>query len=82
MLFEKSKYYILRTKWDKVVKQKAVCGEGNRHCLECVRNAVTCLLHNREDKFLKKTCKYPCSFTCMVIKASAVCMEDGQKDVL
>jgi hypothetical protein len=30
----------------------------------------------------KKTCKYPCSFTYIVIEASTVCNEDGRKDVI
>jgi len=36
------------------VKQKAFCGEGNRHCSECLKNAVISLLRNGEDKFLNK----------------------------
>jgi len=28
---------ILRTKWDKFVKQKAFCGKGNRHCSVCLQ---------------------------------------------
>jgi hypothetical protein len=31
---------ILRTKWDKFVKQKAVCGEDNRYCSECFNTVV------------------------------------------
>ena len=42
---------ILRTKRDKSVKQKAFCGEGNRHCSECLKNAIISLLLNGEDKF-------------------------------
>jgi len=45
---------ISRTKRDKSVKQKAFCGEGNRHCSECLKNAVISLLHNGEDKFLNE----------------------------
>jgi hypothetical protein len=45
---------ISRTKQDKLVKQKAFCGEGNRHCLECLKNAVMSLLHNGENKVLKE----------------------------
>jgi len=45
---------ILRTKWDKFVKQKAFCGEGNRHCSDCLKNAVMSLLCNGEGRFLKK----------------------------
>ena len=48
------KLNISRTKWDKFVKQKAFCGEGNRHCSECHKNAVMSLLHNAENKFLKQ----------------------------
>ena len=36
------------------MKQKALCGEGTRHCSECVRNAVISLLRNGEDKFLNE----------------------------
>jgi len=32
--------------------------------------------------FLKKTCKYPCSITYIVVEASTVCTEDGRIDVL
>jgi len=73
---------ISRTKQDKFVKQKAFCGEGNRHCSECLKKAVLSLLHNREAKFLIKTCKYPFSVTYIVVEASTVCTEDGRKDVL
>jgi len=30
----------------------------------------------------EKTCKYPCSFTYIVVEASTVCMENRQKNVL
>jgi len=73
---------ISRTERDKFVKQKAVCGEWIRHCSECLKNAVISLLRNVEDTFLKKTCKYTCSFTYTVVQASTLCMEDGRKDVL
>jgi len=43
---------ILRTKRDKFVKQKVFCGEGKRHCSECLKNGVISLPHNGEDKFL------------------------------
>jgi len=36
------------------VKQNAFCGEGKRHCSECLKNAVISLLHNEEDKFLNE----------------------------
>ena len=45
---------ILRIKRDKFVKQKAFCGEENRHCSLCLANAVISLLRIGEDKFLKK----------------------------
>jgi len=45
---------ISRTKRDKFVKQKAFCRERNRHCSDCLKNAVISLLCNGEDKFLKK----------------------------
>jgi len=45
---------ISRTKQDKFVKQKAFCGEGNRHWSECLKNAISSLLLNGEDKFLNK----------------------------
>ena len=64
------------------MKQKAFCGEGNRHCSDCLKNAVMSLLHNREAKFLIKTCKCPCSLTYILVEASTVCMKDGRKDVL
>jgi hypothetical protein len=44
---------ISRVKQDKFVKQKAFCGERNRHCTVSIKNAVISLLHNGEDKFLK-----------------------------
>jgi len=37
---------ISRTKRDKFVTQKAICGEGIRHCSECLKNAVMSLLRN------------------------------------
>jgi len=43
---------ILKSKQDKFVKPKALCGEGNRHCSVCLKNAVIFLLRNGEDKFL------------------------------
>ena len=73
---------ISRTERDKFVKQKAVCGEWIRHCSECLKNAAISLLRNVEDTFLKKTCKYTCSFTYIVVQASTLCMEDGRKNVL
>jgi hypothetical protein len=45
---------ISKTKRDKFVKQKAVCGGIIIHCTECLKNAVISLLHNVEDTFLKK----------------------------
>ena len=45
-------------------------------------NAVISLQGNGEELFLKKTFKYPCSFTYTVVEAPTVCMEDGRKDVL
>ena len=60
---------ILRTKRDKFEKQKAFCGEGNRHWSDFLKNAVISLLPNGEDNFLKKTCKYPFSFTYIVVEA-------------
>jgi len=45
---------ILRTKRDKFVKQKAMCGEGIRHCSGCLKNAIMSLLLNGENMFLKK----------------------------
>jgi len=68
---------ILRTKRDKFVKHKAFCGEGNRHCSECLKNAVMSLWHNREANFLVQTCKYPCSLTYIAFETSTVCTEDG-----
>ena len=39
------------------MKQKAFWREGNRHCSECLKNAVISLLLNGEDKFLYVTYK-------------------------
>jgi hypothetical protein len=36
------------------VKQKVSCGEGNGHSSECLKNAISSLLLNGEDKFLNK----------------------------
>jgi hypothetical protein len=36
------------------VKQEAFCGEGKRHCSECLKNAVISLLCNGEDIFLNE----------------------------
>jgi hypothetical protein len=44
---------ISRTKWDKFVKQKAVCGGIIIHCSEYLKNAVISLQRNVEDMFLK-----------------------------
>ena len=71
---------ISRTKRVKSVKQKAFCGEGNRHWSECLKNAISSLLLIREVS--KQTCKYTCSFTYIVVEASTVWMEDKWKDVL
>ena len=43
---------ISRSKQDKFVKPKALCGEGNRHCSVCLKNAVIFLLQNGKDKFI------------------------------
>jgi len=51
---------ISRTKWDKFVKQRTFCEEGNCLCSECLKNAVMSLLLNREAKSLIKIYKYPC----------------------
>jgi len=64
------------------VKQKAICGEGIRHCSGCLKNAVMSLLHNGEHTFLKKSCKYPRSFTYILVEAPTVSMENKRKDVL
>ena len=45
---------ISRTKRDTFVKQKAICGEGIRHCSGCLKNAVMSLLYIGEHTFLKK----------------------------
>jgi hypothetical protein len=45
-------------------------------------NAVISLYVNGEELLLKNTCKYPCSFTYIVVEALAVCTEDRWKDVL
>jgi len=71
---------ISRTKWDKFVKQKAFCGEGNRHCSECLKLAVMSLLHSGESKFLKELENI--HVLLLVVDASTVCTEDGRKNVL
>jgi hypothetical protein len=43
--------------------------------------AVIFLLRNGEDKFLNNW-EISVFFTCIVVKASTVFMEDGRKDVL
>ena len=73
---------ISRTKRDKFVKQKAFCGEGNRHCSECLKNAVISLLRNGEDKFLNELVNIHVLLLTLRSKASTVCMEDGRIDVL
>jgi hypothetical protein len=45
---------ISRTERDTFVKWKAFCGEGNRHWSECLKNAISSLLLDGEDKFLNK----------------------------
>jgi len=50
---------ISRTKRHKFVKQKAICGEGVRHCSGCLKNAVISLLRNGEHMFLKKVVNIP-----------------------
>ena len=72
---------ISRTKQDKFVKQKAICGEGNRHCSGCLKNAVMSLLRNGEHTFLKKSCKYPCSFAYILVEAATVSVENERKDL-
>jgi len=64
------------------VKQKAFCGDGNRHCSECLKNAVISLLRNGEDKFLNELVNMHVLLLTLQSKASTVCMEDGQIDVL
>jgi len=66
---------ISRTKGYKFVKQKAFCGEGNRHCSECLKNAVISLLRNGEDKFLNEIVNI--HVLTLLSKASTLCMEDG-----
>jgi len=63
------------------VKQKAICGEGIKHCSGCLKNAVMSLLPIGEHTFLK-SCKYPCSFTYIVVEAPTVCMENEREYVL
>jgi hypothetical protein len=73
MLFENLN--ILRNVWNKFVKQKAINGEGIRHCSGCLENAVMSILHNVEYTFLK-SCKNRYSFTYIVVAAQTACMED------
>jgi len=64
------------------VKQKAFCGEGNRHCSECLKNAVISLLHDGEDKFLNELVNIHVLLLTLRSKASTVCTEDGWIEVL
>jgi len=64
------------------VKQKAFCGEGNRHCSECLKNAVISLLHNGEDKSLNELVNIHVLLLTLPSKASTVSMEDRRIDVL
>jgi len=64
------------------VKQKAFCGEGNRHCSECLKNAVISLLRIGEDKFLNELVNIHVLLLTLLSKASSLCMEDGRIDVL
>jgi len=64
------------------VKQKAFCGEGNRHCSECLKNAVISLLRNGEDKFLNELVNILVLLLSLLSKASSLCVEDGRTDVL
>ena len=49
----------------------------NQTLLRMPYNAVISLLRNVEDTFLKKTCKYTCSFTYIVVEASTLCMRNS-----
>jgi len=64
------------------VKQKAFCGKGNRHCSECLKNAVISLLHNEEDKFLNELVNIHVLLLSLLSKASSLCMEDRRIDDL
>ena len=64
------------------MKQKAFCGEGNRHCSECLKNAVIYLLCNGEDKFLNEHVNIHVLLLTLMSKSSTLCMEDGRIDVL
>jgi len=63
------------------VKQKAVCGEGIRHCSECFKNAVMSLLRNGEHTFIKKVVNIH-FFTYIVVEVPTVCAKNERKDVL
>ena len=58
------------------MKQKAFCGEGNRHCSERLKNAVISLMHNGEDKFLNELVNIHVLLLTLGSKASTLCMED------
>ena len=73
---------ISRTKRYKFVKRKAFCGEGNRHCSECLKNAVISLLRNGENKFLNELVNIHVLLLTLLSKASTVFMEDGRIYVL
>jgi hypothetical protein len=65
---------ISRTKQDKFVKQKAICGEGIRHCSGCLKNNVRSFLHNGEYTFIKKIVNIHVLLLNIVVKAPTVCM--------
>jgi hypothetical protein len=58
------------------VKQKAFCGEGDRHCSVCLAIAVISLLRDGEDNLLKKTCKYT-FFFCLNCSRGSNCLYGG-----
>ena len=64
------------------MKQKAFCGKGNRHCSECLKNAVISLLRNGGDKLLNELVNIHVLLLTLQSKASTVCMENGRIDVL
>ena len=63
------------------MKLKAFCGEGNRHCSECLKNAVISLLCNEKDMFLNEILNIHVLLLTLWPKASTVSTEDGRIDV-
>jgi hypothetical protein len=73
---------ISRTKQEKFVKQKAFCGEGNRHWSECLKNSISSLVHNGEDRFLNKLVNIHVLLLTLWSRLHLFFTEDGWYNVL